>query len=183
MAKRSHLYHKMIPYNPRVDALVSSIGDALSAHMTRVPLPLPIPLAALMPTLRISWQGAGQYNVSMLLEGALIKTAWDIRRIEAEALQRYVQFYRDNRNLEANAAAAPDPDASHAGERYVELRSEDSIAAINVIAQALEDAGFRLSSVNKKDSIRGKAGDMTVNFKAVALVALCYCADLLTERI
>jgi hypothetical protein len=182
MAKRSHLYHKMIPYNPRIEALVRVIGDALAAHMIRTPLPLPIPLPALMPNLKLSWQGTGEYNVSLLLEGALIKTAWDIQRIDHDTLKRYVQFYLDNRSLEANAALAPDPEASHAGERYVELRNEDSVAAVETIARALEDAGFKLSSVNKKDSVRGKVGEVVPNFKATALVALCYCADVLSVQ-
>jgi len=176
MAKsRSHFVHKMIPYNPQIAALVAAIGDGLSAHLRHVPLPIPIPLP---PLLRLG----GDYNLTLILEGALIKTAWDVRRIDYDTLSRYVRFYLDNRNLEANKAQAPDPKKKHAGELYIELRNEDSAAAVGVIAQALEDAGFRLSSVNKKDSIRGKAGEVTANFKAVALVALCYCADVLSER-
>jgi len=165
----------MIPYNPQIAALVATIGDALSARLRYVPLPIPIPLP---PLLRLG----GEYNLTLLLEGALIKTAWDIARIDHETLKRYVQFYLDNRNLEANKALAPDPTKAHAGELYVELRNEDSVAAVETIARALEDAGFKLSSVNKKDSVRGKVGEVVPNFKAAALVALCYCADVLSER-
>jgi len=56
------------------------------------------------------------------------------------------------------------------------------VAAVETIARALEDAGFKLSSVNKKDSVRGKVGEVVPNFKATALVALCYCADVLSVQ-
>lgn len=169
-----------IPYNQTIAALINDIGMFIEGNLLAFTqtLPLPLPLPLLTPNLRITWQGSGDFNVSLILELALLKTAWDIRTIPAEDLKRYIQFYVDNRDNEKNRGGR---DVAHAGRRFVEMNPsmED---ATKTITHFIDANVVKIGRKNNRDSRLGKAGEVPPNYSASSIIALCYAHEIV-ERV
>jgi len=168
-----------IPYNPNIESLVTQIGDAMSGYAADMQAyvataaPLPYPLQSLRGV-------DGTYNVTMIAEMALIKMAWDVPKIGVKTLKQYEKFYLDNRSLAKNAESNARA-SEHGGERNLYL-SDDAISSAHAVAESLEQRAFKPFYAVKKDGKRGKAGDKSLNYKMVVIMALCYARDLIAEK-
>lgn len=179
MKERYMATKNYIPFNPNIDSLVTQIGDVMSTYATEMQAyvataaPLPYPLQSLRGT-------DGTYNVTMIAEMALIKMAWEAPKISTQTLKQYEQFYLDNRSLAKNAESNART-SEHGGERNLYL-SDEAISSAHAVAEALEQRGFKPYYAVKKDGKRGKAGDKSLNYKMVVIMALCYARDLVAEK-